>query len=142
MPTMFWIWMVVAVVFLVLELLTTSFFAICFTVGALVAGIFTLFWPEAYHWQAGVFALVSVVLIPVTRRFAKKISKEAPELSNVDRMIGQTALVIGAIDPDLGGRVRYEGELWMAIADEPIPENAKVRIKAVTGTRLHVEKIS
>ena len=38
----------------------------------------------------------------------------------VDALIGKVGLVTKAIDPDLGGQVRFEGEVWMATANERI----------------------
>jgi membrane protein implicated in regulation of membrane protease activity len=136
METLFWIWLAAAGIFLILELATPTMIFICFVVGAIVAAIMAQIWPEYYYWQIAVFAVLSSLLIPFTRRFARKISKPSPELSNVDRMIGRVAVVTEAIDPDTGG---FEGELWQATANRPIEVNLKVRVKAVSGTRLVVE---
>ena len=45
-----------------------------------------------------------------------------------------------AIDPDLGGQVRLEGEVWMATAGEAIEEGAKATVISVSGAKVHVEK--
>jgi len=142
MATMFWIWMAAAVVFLIIELLTPTLLMVNFAVGAFVAGVYAQFVPESYYWQFGIFAVVSIVCIPLTRRFAARISKPEPEKANVDRMIGRIALVEQAIDPDVGGKVKFEGEIWVAGADEKIETNAKVRIVGVSGTRVKVERAS
>ncbi|RKX24813.1 MAG: hypothetical protein DRP45_07350 [Candidatus Zixiibacteriota bacterium] len=143
METMFWIWMAAAAVFLIIEMSSPTLIFLCFVVGSVAAGIYAQVGPEeSYYWQIGIFAIVSLVLLPFTRKFAKKISKPAPELSNVDRMIGQTALVTEKIDPDLGGRVQFEGESWVAKADEVIEEDTKVRIVKISGTRVIVEKLT
>lgn len=142
MPTMFWIWMAAAVVFLIIEMMTPTMIFICFMVGAAGAGVYAIGEPESYYWQLGIFVILSVVLLPFTRMFAKRISRPSPEKSNVDRMIGQVALVIEAIDPDLGGKVRFEGETWVARAEEAIEPQTKVRIVAITGTKVKVEKLS
>ena len=141
METMFWIWMAAAGVFLIIELMTPSMIFICFVVGAIAAALLAQLWPESYYWQVAMFAILSALLIPFTRRFAKKISQPAPELSNVDRMIGQVALVTQAIDPDLGGKIQFEGEVWVARADTAIAENTKVKINTVAGTKVMVERL-
>jgi membrane protein implicated in regulation of membrane protease activity len=141
METLFWIWLAAAGVFLIVELATPTMIFICFVVGAVAAAVIAQFWPEAYYWQGAIFAVLSAVLIPFTRRFAKKISKDPPELSNVDRMIGQVALVTEAVDPDLGGKVKFEGEVWIARAERTIAANTKVRIKSVAGTKVIVEPL-
>lgn len=141
MTTMFWIWMAAVVVFLILELMTPTLIFACFVVGAIVAGIYGYFYPEAYYWQLGLFITIAVVLLPLTRTLAKKITKPSPQKSNIDALIEKVALVTKAIDPDLGGQVKIEGEIWRASAQEKIEENVKVKVVTVSGTKVHVEKI-
>ena len=70
--------------------------------------------------------------------------KEVQVLVSDQRMPDMTGIELLAkikeIDPDLGGHVRYEGEVWAAEAGEKIAEQTKVRIVAVAGTRVKVEK--
>ncbi len=141
MDTMFWIWLAAAVIFLILELATPTLIFACFVAGSIVSGVFSFFYPEAYYWQIGIFLIVSSGLLPLTRALAKKITKESPQKSNIDALVGKVALVTKAIDPDLGGQVQIEGEVWVANADEAIEENAKVKVVAFSGTKAHVEKI-
>ena len=141
MSTIFWVWMSAAVVFLIIELVSPTLVFACFVAGAVSSGVYSLFFPEGYYIQIGIFVVVSVVLLPLTRRLAEKITKPSPQITNVDRMIGEVALVTKAIDPDTGGQVRFEGEVWGARAGEPIEVNAKVRIVSLSGTRVHVEKL-
>jgi len=140
MATMFWIWMAAAVVFLILELATPALFFICFSVGAAAAGIYGQFNPESYPWQIGIFILVTGLTLPLARRFASKITKEPPERSNVDRMINQTAIVTAPIDPDKPGQVKYQGEVWRAMAEEPLEVNSKVKIVSISGTTVTVAR--
>ena len=141
METIFWIWLAAAVVFLILELASPTFIFACFVAGSLVSGVFSYFYPQAYYWQIGIFVIVTAILLPLTRTLAKKITKPSPQSSNVDALIGKTALVTKAIDADLGGQVQIEGEVWRAFADGPIEQNAKVRVVSVSGTKVTVEKI-
>jgi membrane protein implicated in regulation of membrane protease activity len=141
MSTMFWIWMAAAVVFLILEMMTPTLIFACFVAGSAVAGVYAFFYPESYYWQIGLFVAVSVVLLPLTRSLAKRITKPSPQKSNVDALIGKVGLVTRAIDPDLGGQVVVEGQTWMAYGSESIEQNAKVKITGVSGAKLHVEKL-
>ena len=138
---MFWIWMAAALIFLILELTTPGFVFACFVVGAIASGIYGYFFPEAYYWQIGLFVFVSIILLPMTRSLAKKITKPSPQKSNIDALIDQVALVTKEIDPDLGGQVRIEGEKWIARAEQKIEVNTKVRVIKVSGTRVHVEPL-
>ncbi|MBK7141910.1 MAG: NfeD family protein [bacterium] len=136
---MFWIWMAAAVVFLIIELFTPTLIFVSFAIAAAAAGVYAQLNPLEYYWQIGIFIIVTIVLLPLSRKAAKKLIKPSDD-SNVDAMIGKTALVTAAIDPDNGGKVRFEGEIWQAMAEEAIEENAKVRIIAVTGTRVRVQR--
>ena len=141
MTTIFWIWIAAAVVFLVIELITPTLIFVSFVAGAICAGIYGQFYPESYYLQLTLFLVVSLVLLPFTRRLANKITGPSPSASNVDRLIGQTALVTQAIDPPGGGHVQIEGEVWSAMADQPIEVQTQVRVVSVSGTHVHVEKV-
>lgn len=140
MPNMVWIWLAAFVIFLILEIFTPSMIFIGFSLSALISGIYTYFYPESYYWQIGIFILCSVIMLPFTRRVAKRITKEPPQKSNVDALIGQVGLVSKAIDPDLGGQIIIQGETWRVTADNAIGLNEKVIIRSVSGTKLHVER--
>jgi len=139
---MFWVWLTAAVVFLILELMSPTFIFACFVAGSVLAGAYSYFYPESYYWQVGIFLVITLGLLPLTRSLAKKITKESPQKSNIDALIGKTALVTKAIDPDLGGQVKIEGEVWMARADQAIAANEKVRVVSISGTKAHVEKLT
>ncbi|MBU8934099.1 MAG: NfeD family protein [candidate division Zixibacteria bacterium] len=141
MSTTFWIWMAAAVVFLILELMSPSLFFICFVVGGIAAGILSYFSPDAYYWQIGLFIVVTLGLLPLTRSIAKKITKPAPQKSNVDALIGQIALVTKEIDPDLGGQVLIGGETWKALAEQRVEQDRKVKVISVTGVHVKVEPV-
>ncbi len=142
MSTMFWVWVTAAVVFLILELVSPTFIFACFVLGSMIAGVYSYFYPESYYWQVGIFIVLTVGLLPLTRTLARKITKESPQKSNIDALIDKVALVTKAIDPDLGGQVKIEGEIWLARADEFISENEKVIIVSISGTKVHVEKLT
>jgi membrane protein implicated in regulation of membrane protease activity len=139
MSTMFWIWMAVGLIAIIIEVVTPTMVIISFAVGAGVAATYGQFYPTEYAMQTGIFFVVSLALLPFIRKVASKITKDAPETSNVDRMIGQVAIVTKAIDPKRGGHVRFEGEVWAADAQVPVAENSKVKILSISGTRVKVE---
>jgi len=141
MSTMFWIWMAAAAVFLILELVSPTFVFACFVAGSVGAGIYAYISPESYYWQLGIFIGITLVLLPLTRRLAHRITGPSAQKSNVDALIDQVAIVVKPIDPDLGGQVRLRGEIWLAHADEPIERDRKVRVVSVSGARLEVTRI-
>jgi hypothetical protein len=57
--------------------------------------------------QGAVFGVVSLVLIPLTRRFAARITKPSPVASNMDALIGKTAQVKNEVS-STGGQIVVE----------------------------------
>ena len=142
METMFWIWMAAAAVFVIVEQFAPTLVFLSFAVAAAVSGIYAQFKPEEFYWQIGIFIMVTVVVFPLSRKFAKRITKPQPRESNVDAMIGKLAVVTQEIEPHQPGKVKFEGEVWQASADERIEPPSKVTIARVEGTRVHVQKMS
>ena len=140
MPTIFWFWMAAAVIFLIIEITTPSLVFACFVIGCIGSAV-TSTMTESYLIQAAVFAGISIVLIPLTRPLAKKITKPSPQLTNVDAMVGRPGLVVKAIDPakDIG-QVRVDGQVWQAVAEEAIEKGARIKVDKVVGARMYVSK--
>jgi membrane protein implicated in regulation of membrane protease activity len=140
MPTIFYLWLAAMVIFLIIEIFTPSLVFACVAVGAL-GGAITSIITGSYLIQLGVFAFLTILLIPLTRPLAKKITKESPQKTNVDAMVGKLGMVVKAIDPVAEvGQVRVEGQIWQAIAAEPLDVNTKITVDKVQGARLYVSK--
>jgi len=140
MDMWFWIWLVLAAVLIVGEMLTAGFFLLPFGIGAALAAL--LNWldvPLAWQWAA--FLGASAVLLLSLRKFADRVTHEPPEKVGVDRLVGKQAVVIEAIDTgDALGRVRIDREEWRAdsAVDTVIPVGARVIVQKVEGTRVVV----
>ncbi len=144
MPIKIWyIWMIIAALFVVGEIFTAGFFLLWFGIGAAVAGVLALF-GLGYVWQLGAFVLVSGVLFVVSRRFADKFSKKQPPGIGADRVIGKQGIVLEEIDNTKNtGRVRLKKEEWLAGSEtgEVIVVGNRVEVIRMEGTHLVVEKI-
>ncbi|MBN1224630.1 MAG: NfeD family protein [Candidatus Aminicenantes bacterium] len=138
-----WIWMIIAAVFLVGEIFTAGFFLICFVFGAVAAGILGLL-GVGFGWQLAVFVLISGLLFVSSRRLAERFSKKQPPGIGADRFIGKRGIVLEGIDNRLNtGRVRLDKEEWRADseADEIIPVGSRVEVVRLDGTHLVVKTI-
>jgi membrane-bound serine protease (ClpP class) len=87
----------------------------------------------------GLVALVAALCLEILefffwRRFLRRYRLR----SGPETIVGQTATVIDECAPV--GRVRFQGELWNARASAPIAEGELVRITAVNGLTLEVER--
>ncbi|MEZ5292770.1 MAG: nodulation protein NfeD [Vicinamibacterales bacterium] len=66
-------------------------------------------------------------------------SQLRPPATGSSAMVGEPGVAIEAIDGERG-LVSTHGEIWRAIAPEPIPSGSRVRVTRVDGLRLHVRK--
>jgi membrane protein implicated in regulation of membrane protease activity len=144
MPAHFWwIWMVLAAICIVAEIFTAGFFILWFGIGALVAGLLSLFELNA-GWQWAAFVVVSGVLFAVSRRFAERFTKQQPPGIGADRFIGKRGVVLEEVNNQKNsGRIRIDKEQWRADSDaeEIIPAGKKVEVTRVDGTHMIVKPI-
>jgi membrane protein implicated in regulation of membrane protease activity len=139
------IWLVVAIVLVILEIMTAGFGVICFAIGAvfsaLVAGL-----GGSITWQIVVFAVVSlltfVFLRPVVIRFLDKKSEDVK--TNADAVIGRKGVVSERIDSaQHTGRVAIDGDDWKAISEDGsvIEKGAEVKIVKLDSIILTVKQL-
>jgi membrane-bound serine protease (ClpP class) len=67
-------------------------------------------------------------------------SQRQPSVTGVAGMIGEVGLALTAIEPGRSGRVVTHGEIWTAIATEPIAEGHSVCVTGIDGLTLTVRK--
>lgn len=61
-----------------------------------------------------------------------------PVQTGSEEMIGKEGRAITEINPE--GIIRFQNELWMALSKEKIPQGERVRIVAIKGMKVVVEK--
>lgn len=133
-------WGITAVICFTLEIFTASFFFLWIGAGALLTALLSFFVPEAWV-QYTVFAVSSVLLVAVSRRWAGRFSGPTRRLANVDALVGRTAVVVRLLDDHTGQfYVNVDGELWRAeTPDHRAPAvDQKVTIREVRGNFLIV----
>src|SRR6202022_2237688 len=129
--TAFWFWVIVAIAFAVVEVMTVAFFAVFITIGALGAAVASLL-GFGLLVQAIVLGVLGVAGILIARPILR---------SGADSMVGQQAVLL---EPILGvgqpGHVKIAGELWPALTDDgsPVPANTLVVVTALRSTPLIV----
>jgi len=139
-----YLWLAVFIVLLVLEIATLGLTTIWFAGGALVAFILSMLKvPPVIQWVA--FCLVSLILLFCTRPWAVKyFNNQKKEKTNVDSLLGKTAVVTAEICNLEGrGEVFVNGLTWTARAEDEtvkIAEDTHVIILAVEGVKLIVCK--
>ncbi|WP_341227202.1 NfeD family protein [uncultured Arcticibacterium sp.] len=134
------IWVILGVIFLIVEIFSVSFFAVFFGVGALVTALLTyLELTNDLITQVIAFLVVSAGSLVVFRKQILTAFNKSGE--NYTELVNERANVSAAIPAKGEGKVFYRGSDWIAeaVTDIAIPKGAKVLIKKVDGIRLIVE---
>ncbi|MBE3562351.1 MAG: NfeD family protein [Hydrogenibacillus schlegelii] len=134
------VWFALAFGLFIIEALTVTFVLVWIGLGALAAGIVTLFRPETAVALA-VFVLVSTVLWWGTRPFSERMRRRSRSLaSGVYALVGRRGWTLSALDATVRGEVKIDGEIWSARSESsPIAAGRPVRVVAVEGVTLIVE---
>ena len=132
-----YLWIVLAIAFLIVEFGTVTLVSVWFVVGALAA--LAAYYLGAALWlQVLIFAVVSLVMLLLLRPFLRKFVDPHKVPTNVDAVIGKEALVTEEIDNLLGiGAIKIGGVLWTArsASGAHIPVGTVVTVQAVEGVK-------
>ena len=140
------VWLVLMVIFLIIEAATLGITTVWCAAGCLVAAIMDLLGAPVI---AQVIAMISVsvvcfiaCLIWIRPMFDAKHKRELSP-TNADRVLGHEGIVIKSIDPIEGkGQVKVLGQVWSAKADKPIEEGSKVKVLSLEGVKIIVEEVN
>ena len=142
---LWFIWVIISIVCLILELTSGDCFILCFAIGAAVSAIVAGCGANLTV-QIIVFAVVSVLsLLLVRPTLLKKLHKPNRErLSNAEAVIGQQGRVSEAIAAGGYGRVAIDGDDWKALSADgsAIDKGTTVRVVKMDSIILTVEPIS
>lgn len=138
-------WLLLAAIFIVLEIISLGLTTIWFAGGAFVAAIAGACGANLVI-QVILFVAVSVILLVMTRPLAVKHLDARTEKTNSEALIGQNAYVLQEINNlKEVGQAKINGMEWTARAKEDsviIPAGAVVKIIDIQGVKLIVEKIT
>ena len=139
------IWVIVALVFVIVEIFTTGFAVMCISFGCLFgAGASALDWD--IKWQLLAFAVGTVLAFatvrPLVYKFFYKKSREVK--TNAEALVGRRAVVTERIEGELHpGRVKVDGDDWKAVSldTEAVEVGEAVEVTAINSVILTVKKI-
>ena len=137
-------WALLAVLFLVIELVTVGMVSLWFMIGALVSLAAALL--GAPMWlQIVLFLIVSAVCFALLYPRLKHLVRRSSHATNADMVLGQTCVVTQRIDNLSGtGLVAVGGKTWTARTKtgETAEEGALVRAEEIQGVKLIVSPLN
>ena len=140
------IWLLIAAVFVLIEIFTSGFAVACFSVGCVLASIIAAL-ELSLTWQIVAFAvgtfLAFVLIRPVVMKYLDKKTNDSNVKTNMDNVIGKIAVVTERIEENGYGRVKIDGDDWKAQTEDGAAAEigAKVRIVAFESIILTVKKL-
>jgi membrane protein implicated in regulation of membrane protease activity len=134
-------WLIIAVVFIIIEASTFNLFTVWFALAAFVT-MFVSIVTDLIFVQVMVFFLVSILSIYTIRNYAVKKFKATTIKTNVNSIIGKKVKVTRQIEPFKFGEVKVDGNYWTAktLDDQIIKEDSIVEVVEVSGVKLIVRK--
>ena len=142
----FWhMWIIVAILFFIIEIFTPAFLMACFAIGAIFAGIASYF-NFGLNTQIVAFSIGTLISFLGVRPLILKYGHKKGSIikTNVEGLVGKIGKVSDTIDNSKDeGRIIVEGDNWRAISDndEIINIGEKVEILKVESTILTVKRI-
>ena len=137
-----WIWLVVGLALLVLEIATPGgFYFVFFGASALLVGILTALGIATTDWvQWGLFSVFAIGTTAVFRRpLLRKFGAGLPS-PTVDSLVGEMAVVLEAIQPGALGKGELRGSSWNLFNEGSVGLNRgqRCRVQRVDGLTLFV----
>lgn len=141
-----WYWIVLGIALVIAELVVPAFFVIWFGLGALLVGLSLVLLPAlGVTAQVSLWILASLAMVVLWFRVFKKSDCKTRIGQSDGNAIGEIGLVSKAATSFERGRVRFQKPLlgfeeWECVVEESLAVGERVRVVAVEGSFLRVEK--
>ena len=137
-----WIfWLVLVIILSFVEIATVSLVSIWFVASGIVAMILSFFIEDTAIITT-IFILLGIFLLVISRPIVNKLRSKDNEKTNLDRIIGETAIVTEDIKKNVVGEVKVDGKRWSAVSKEKCLKGDTVKVLKIDGVKLIVEKES
>lgn len=134
------IWLIIAGILLICEMLSLTFYLLWLSIGALVGAAVAFVAPEAYFWQVVAGCLVALVLTVFTKPLVRKFRRSKGFSDIGTELIGKQGVVVEPIEEGQKGIVKVGGDTWTATAAVPIGRDELVRVLKRSSTIIEVER--
>ena len=134
-------WFIVAIGCGIGEIFTTTFYLLPFALGGLVAGLSSLI-GAGLTTQWIIFFLFSVVGIIFVVRYASPKDRDGLSTTGSFRYVGEKFILNSTVGEFEPADVIFQGDSWKVVSKSgEIKEDTLVKVIAVDGTKLVVEKV-
>jgi membrane protein implicated in regulation of membrane protease activity len=134
-----WVWMILAAILFVLELISPGIFFMWFGVAAAITGLIVFRYDMSWQWQLVSFAALSLVAVLLANKYLRQnpLESERPLLNErAVQLVGQS---FELLDPIVNGRgsIKTGDTIWRVEGPE-LPSGARIKVVGADGTLLKV----
>ncbi|MDR3215512.1 MAG: NfeD family protein [Bacilli bacterium] len=140
-------WVAVIIVFALIEMMTITFYSVCFSIGAIFALImYTLGFDIVGQLSAFIIVLIICLflIVPLMRRLLNiKVNDNRQGIpTNLDLIIGEDGVCLERISLHQNGLVKVAGKEWTARVNEDviIEPHDIVIVEKIIGSKIIVKK--
>ena len=136
----YWLWLIIALICLIIELSTGAFVLVFFAGAAVIVALTTILVLENLAYQILFYGLLGILSLIF---FRKKLIQAVHHHKNSSAQFGdqnQTLLLEEDLAPQQEARVSYQGSLFTAVNMDQVTlkANHRVRILKTDGIKLHL----
>jgi inner membrane protein len=136
-----WTWILLGLVLLLAEVVTSGgFYILFFGVGAVIVGILSsLDFAGPLWFQIALFPVLSVLCLWLFRERLLHLT-HAGSRPDVDSLIGESAVAVDEIGVDAVGKAEMHGTSWNArnVGDKPLARGERCRVDRIDGLTIFV----
>ena len=141
-----WQWIVGGVAMALLELAVPAFVLIWFALGALLVALVLLVFPLSLTAQLAIWLIASMSMVYLWFKVFKPSRRRTLIGTSDANVIGEVGLLTRAVAQYEKGEVRFQKPLlgadsWPCIADSAITVGERVKVVAVEGSLLKIDKV-
>ncbi|HHU28618.1 TPA: NfeD family protein [bacterium] len=136
-----WVWLILILATLGLEIMTVDLISIWFSLGALVALILSVL-KVPLPFQIAAFIIVSIGLLATVGKWSRKMLKNKTISTNVDSLIGQEIVIIKGADHLTRGEGKVRDVVWTVVCEKgnKVEPGDIAIIERIDGNKLYVKK--
>ena len=146
MDLLWWHWVVFGLALGLAELAIPSFFIIWFGLGALLVGVVLIMMPGlSFNAQILLWTIASAGLTALWFKVFRGVADKTRS-GQAAEVLGEIGVLVHVVEPFQKGEVRFQkpvmgSEVWPCLADEAIAAGERVKVLAVDGQLLKVDKV-
>ena len=135
-----YIWLILSIGFVALEIITPSFIVLWLSVGAFYA-MLTTFITNQLIIQLVVFVIISVISMFFTKKLFNDTKNKIEYKNSTEMLIGKEVIVVKRINTDIEfGEIKIGNDIWTAYSDKDIDVGELVKIIKIDGAKVFVDR--